>query len=177
MCFDEEVDAELIESFRKSLQRLRWPQTVFSTFAFASGAQPNIARTLSQRNYVIKKQQKSLSTVASLAKKKANQNRGSLRRHKFAVTDDNSKRKYQSVDQNNGGEIPSDEETESEDPRIKQGSVSIKVETPLQSADKLGETALCLDYERVGLGSVTKLVPGSPWRLSMANLNYSISRR
>ncbi|XP_065070584.1 myotubularin-related protein 5-like [Rhopilema esculentum] len=172
LCFDEEVSAELVESFRKSLQRLRWPQSVFSTFAFAIGVRTNVSRTLSQRNYSIKKSQKSLSAVAALAKKKANNTRGSLRRQKYLISGESNKEK---MEQNEESAACSEEE---ENSASRRESVLVKghIETPLQSADKLGETLLCIDYERVGLGSVSKLVPGSPWRLSMANLNYSVCR-
>ncbi len=122
----------------------------------------------------MKKSQKSLSTVASLTKK-ATQTRGSIRKHKYAVADDNTKRKYQSVITNNDVETAS--EDEDVDGHIKNEEIAVRVDAALQSADRLGETPLCNDYERVGLGSVTKLVPGSPWRLSMVNLNYTICRR
>ena len=137
----------------------------------------NVSRTLSQRNYIVKKSQKSLSTVASLTKKKVAQGtRGSLRKHKYAIRDDNTKRKYVSVDQNNGDAACVDGEEEI-DGHVNQHEIVIRVDSAIQSADRLGETPLCHDYERVGLGSVTKLVPGSPWRLSMVNLNYTICRR
>lgn len=37
MAFDEEVTSEMVEIFRKHLQRIRYPQSIFSTFAFAAG--------------------------------------------------------------------------------------------------------------------------------------------
>uniref|UniRef100_A0A8C9SVX1 SET binding factor 2 n=1 Tax=Scleropages formosus TaxID=113540 RepID=A0A8C9SVX1_SCLFO len=37
VAFDEEVSAEMVEIFRKHLQRIRCPQSIFSTFAFAAG--------------------------------------------------------------------------------------------------------------------------------------------
>eukprot|EP00794_Sanderia_malayensis_P018071 gene18071-19880_t len=179
LCFDEEVDSELIESFRKSLQRLRWPQSVFATFAFASGVTPSVSRTLSQRMYTVKKSQKSQSAVASLTKK-AMQSKGSLRKHKYALSEDSTKRKYQSVNQQGSVDSSSaEDDDEEEDGRVaavRHDDVTIRIEAAIQSADRLNETPLCHDYERVGLGSVTKLVPGSPWRLSMVNLRYTICR-
>ena len=160
ICFDEEVDGELVESFRKSLQRLRWPSSVFGTFAFVAGARSNVSRTLSQRHQSIKKSQKSLSNAANLAKKKVNQNRNSLRRSKNDATEDSD----------------TDTESDEEDRGLKREVSMAKAEEMVQSFDLLGENSLCIDYERVGIGSVTKLVIGSPWRLSMANLNYNICR-
>lgn len=37
MAFDEEVSSEMVEIFRKHLQRIRYPQSIFSSFAFAAG--------------------------------------------------------------------------------------------------------------------------------------------
>ena len=172
ICFDEEVDSELVESFRKSLQRLRWPQTVFGTFAFAAGVRSNVSRTLSQRHQSIKKSQKSLTNTANLAKKKVVQNRGSLRRPKNGATGENDKRN----DESEKREEDSDEEASDEDHVVKRENNAMKIVTPVQNFDVLGEDSLCVDYERIGLGSVTKLVIGSPWRLSMANLKYNVCR-
>uniref|UniRef100_A0A8C1KWM5 SET binding factor 2 n=1 Tax=Cyprinus carpio TaxID=7962 RepID=A0A8C1KWM5_CYPCA len=37
VAFDEEVSSEMVEIFRKHLQRIRYPPSIFSTFAFAAG--------------------------------------------------------------------------------------------------------------------------------------------
>lgn len=37
VAFDEEVSSEMVEIFRKHLQRIRYPTSIFSTFAFAAG--------------------------------------------------------------------------------------------------------------------------------------------
>lgn len=37
VAFDEEVSSEMVEIFRKHLQRIRYPQSIFSSFAFAAG--------------------------------------------------------------------------------------------------------------------------------------------
>uniref|UniRef100_A0A8C7JIS6 SET binding factor 2 n=1 Tax=Oncorhynchus kisutch TaxID=8019 RepID=A0A8C7JIS6_ONCKI len=37
VAFDEEVSSEMVEVFRKHVQRIRYPQSIFSTFAFAAG--------------------------------------------------------------------------------------------------------------------------------------------
>lgn len=37
VAFDEEVSSEMVEIFRKHLQRIRCPPSIFSTFAFAAG--------------------------------------------------------------------------------------------------------------------------------------------
>ena len=37
MAFDEEVTSEMVEIFRKHVQRIRYPQSIFSSFAFAAG--------------------------------------------------------------------------------------------------------------------------------------------
>lgn len=37
VAFDEEVSSEMVEIFRKHLQRIRYPQSTFSSFTFAAG--------------------------------------------------------------------------------------------------------------------------------------------
>uniref|UniRef100_A0A674P1Y8 SET binding factor 2 n=1 Tax=Takifugu rubripes TaxID=31033 RepID=A0A674P1Y8_TAKRU len=37
VAFDEEVSSEMVEIFRKHVQRIRYPQSIFSSFAFAAG--------------------------------------------------------------------------------------------------------------------------------------------
>ncbi|CAF91670.1 unnamed protein product, partial [Tetraodon nigroviridis] len=37
VAFDEEVTSEMVEIFRKHVQRLRFPQSIFSSYAFAAG--------------------------------------------------------------------------------------------------------------------------------------------
>jgi len=37
VAFDEEVTSEMVEIFRKHMQRIRYPQSIFSNFAFAAG--------------------------------------------------------------------------------------------------------------------------------------------
>ena len=178
LCFDEEVENDRIENFRKSLQKLRYPQSIYTTFAFSSGIRVNIQRTLSQRNQTIRKSQKTLTTVASVARKKVTQSRGgSLRKHKYAITDDNTKRRYESVNHcDPNDEEFSDGEVEA-DGWVQQDDVQLSLEIANRGMDKLSDSILCKEYERLGLGSLTKLVQGSPWRLSMANLHYTVCRR
>lgn len=43
VAFDEEVSPEVVEIFKKQLMKFRYPQSIFSTFAFAAGqAAPQI---------------------------------------------------------------------------------------------------------------------------------------
>ena len=176
VCFDEEVDSELIESFRKSLQRLRWPQSVFGTFAFVSGARSHVSRTLSQRHQSIKKSQKSLTNAANLARQKVTQNKISLRRTKNDVDEDKGKRRNRNDEEKDSNDAESEEEVFDGENRTKRDNALGKTEKLIQNFNVLGENSLCIDYERAGLCSVTKIVIGSPWRLSMANLNYNICR-
>lgn len=37
VAFDEEVSPEVVEIFKKQLMKFRYPQSIFSTFAFAAG--------------------------------------------------------------------------------------------------------------------------------------------
>lgn len=45
-----------------------------------------------------------------------------------------------------------------------------------RGADRLRESPICKDYERLGLGGITK-ISSSQWRISMVNFHYSVCRR
>lgn len=161
LAFDEEVLPETIDNFRKSLVKSRWPQSVYNTFAFNYKAPPVLQRTLSQRQQSIRKTHKTLTNVVNL-KKKVGQ--GSVKK-KSALAEDNTIRKYEAVSKEN---INSDDEDKSD-------MEQVLFEQEQRGPDRLRESALCKDYERLGLGGITKIL-SSPWRLSMANFHYSVCR-
>lgn len=167
LCFDIEISAERLDNFRRALTRLRWPSSIYGTFAFNYETPFTFQRTLSQRQQAIRRTQKSLSSIANITKKKGSiglQN-SAKRQHKYAVTEDSSTRKYKSVNNGSvkGGLSPDDH-------------VNINEVQVLPDFEHLGDSPLCKDYERLGLGSL-RSESTSHWRISLANLHYNLCRR
>ena len=150
LAFDEEIIPETIENFRMSLRKLRWPPSVYNTFAFNYKAAPVLQRTLSQRQKSIRKTHKALSNVTHL-KKKAN-TKHTTTQHKVSSRDDH---------------LTSDSDGELQ---------QILIEQQNRGADRLRESPICKDYERLGLAGITK-ISSSQWRISMANFHYNVCRR
>lgn len=162
LAFDEEVMPETIDNFRKSLVRSRWPPSVYNTFTFNYKALPVLQRTLSQRQQSIKKAQKHLNTASHL-KRRTNSNRAKTQR--TALAEDSTTRKYEAVSKDNSFTSDSDDDLQ-----------QVIIEQQNRGADRLRESPICKDYERLGLGGISK-ISSSPWRLSMANFHYNVCRR
>merc|ERR1719447_277030 len=74
------------------------------------------------------------------------------------MAEDKTTRQYQAVNQ-----------THEEDDTMQQ----VILERENRGADRLSQSALCRDYERLELGAVSKVVAVSHWRLSMLNYHYN----
>ncbi|XP_047135249.1 myotubularin-related protein 13 isoform X1 [Hydra vulgaris] len=158
LAFDEEVFPDVIENLRKSLVKARWPTTVYSTFAFNLKEKPTLQRTLSQRQHSIRKANKSINTLVTVKNiVSINSKKGKT---KLAQTGDTTARKYQAV--------KADDEDNDD---MKQ----VLFEQENRGADRLKESVVYKDYERLGLGCITKASP-SQWRLSMINFHYNVCR-
>lgn len=153
LAFDEEIIPETIENFRMSLRKSRWPPSVYNTFAFNYKAPPVLQRTLSQRQKSIRKTHKALSTVTHLKKKTSTNNVTAVRKNDTASSRDER--------------LTSDSDNEMQQVLIEQRN---------RGADRLRESPICKDYERLGLGGITK-ISSSQWRISMVNFHYSVCRR
>lgn len=153
LAFDEEIIPETIENFRMSLRKSRWPPSVFNTFAFNYKAPPVLQRTLSQRQKSIRKTHKALSNVAHLKKKASTNNVTAIRKSDTAPSRDER--------------LTSDSDSDMQ---------QVLMEQQNRGADRLRESPICKDYERLGLGGITK-ISSSKWRISMVNFHYSVCRR
>lgn len=155
LAFDEEIIPETIENFRMSLRRSRWPQSVYNTFAFNYKAPPVLQRTLSQRQKSIRKTHKALSTVTHLKKKASTPSNVAVAARRNEATSRNDKQSMSDSD----GDMQ-----------------QVLIEQQNRGADRLRESPICKDYERLGLGGITK-ISSSQWRISMANFHYNVCRR
>lgn len=153
LAFDEEIIPETIENFRMSLRKSRWPPSVYNTFAFNYKAPPVLQRTLSQRQKSIRKTHKALTNVTHLKKKPSTNNVTAARKNDTASSREQS--------------LTSDSDSEMQ---------QVLMEQRNRGADRLRESPICKDYERLGLGGITK-ISSSQWRISMVNFHYSVCRR
>ena len=162
LAFDEEVQLDVIENLQKALIKLRWPLSVYNTFAYNYKAPPVLQRTLSQRQQSIKKTHRTLTNVVSLSKRT-----GSYKnKAKTAIADDNTMRKYKAIKTDSSVDSLEDDDS----------SQRVLIEQEHRGADRLRQSPLCRDYDRLGFGEITKS-SSSSWRLSMANFHYTVCRR
>ena len=180
LAFDEEVGTEKLELFRKRLQRLRYPTTVFSTFAFSG---KGVARTPTMvvqkyidRQGTLKKTRAKLMANATRHKGTVVALKGSVKRKKYTLKhhkrDGNkspeTKRSCSpsgSVDTENGSTVDLDD-------------ISPRMEAPtVHGIEMLSKMPCCQDYSRLGFGNLLKGPSAGPWRISMVNITYTGCRR
>uniref|UniRef100_A0A3B3ZCJ3 Uncharacterized protein n=1 Tax=Periophthalmus magnuspinnatus TaxID=409849 RepID=A0A3B3ZCJ3_9GOBI len=167
VAFDEEVTSEMVELFRKHLQRIRYPQSIFTSFAFAAG------QTVPQ--IILPKQKERNTGFRTLSKTIV---KGAKRAGKITMG-----RGSQSTLKKNDR---SSRMTWNEDDDI---SISDDGEPPpsstLRSSEKstmeqLVEQSCFRDYQRLGLGTITasssRSKSGEQFRITAANRLYSLCR-
>ncbi|XP_074605890.1 myotubularin-related protein 13-like [Acropora palmata] len=170
LVFDEEVEQEVIESFRKKLQKRRSPNTVFGSFAFCG---KGIART---PTFVIQKHverqgtlKKTKNKLVNASRNKTSQIRGSLRKRKHRHADSNGLETSRS----HSGSLTTDDD----DSVLDINEIPVKVEPAIvQGADKLSKLSYCGDYSRLRFGNIAKDSLMGPWRICMVNVTYTACR-
>lgn len=176
LVFDDEVEQEAIETFRKKLQKRRSPNTVFGTFAFCG---KGIART---PTFVIQKHMERQGTLRKTKKKLVNASRnkassiahirGSLRkkRHRHNSSDPQGLDRQTSP----SGSLTTDDD----DSVLDINDISLKGEpVVVQGAERLSKLSYCGDYSRLKLGNIAKDSSEGPWRICMVNVTYTACRR
>ncbi|XP_061606332.1 myotubularin-related protein 13 isoform X3 [Phyllopteryx taeniolatus] len=167
VAFDEEVSSEMVEMFRKHIQRVRYPQSIFSSFAFAAGQ--------TQPQLVLPKQKERNTGFRTLSKTIV---KGAKRASKITM----GRGSQTTLKRNDRGSRM----TWHEDDDI---SVSDDGEPPpgstLRASDKstmeqLVEQSCFRDYQRMGLGTVTagstRSKSGDRFRITAVNRLYSLCR-
>uniref|UniRef100_A0A6I8NUZ4 SET binding factor 1 n=1 Tax=Ornithorhynchus anatinus TaxID=9258 RepID=A0A6I8NUZ4_ORNAN len=168
IAFDEEVGSDSAETFRKHLQKLRFPNHVHNTFAFSAG-QP--APALQPRS---KEKSPSLRTLSRNLMKNAKKTMG--RQHE-------SRRKYHPPSLGTLLSQPADDPDdpisaaeEAEPGTLTPGPKPCDRLTPSHPVDR----ACCRDYQRLGLGtlssSLSRAKHEQPFRLSTVNRMYAVCR-
>ncbi|XP_062990510.1 myotubularin-related protein 5 isoform X2 [Elgaria multicarinata webbii] len=172
IAFDEEVASESAETFRKHLNKLRYPQHVSDTFAFTAG-QSSRPKALQPK---AKEKNPSLRTISKNLVKNAKKTIG-----RQYVT----RRKYTPPPWEHRGSqqhVPEDEDEISVSEDVDRSTLTPSA--AIRPADKmtmshLVERACCRDYQRLGLGTLSNSLTRSknePFRISTVNRMYAICR-
>ncbi|XP_061884675.1 myotubularin-related protein 13 isoform X1 [Entelurus aequoreus] len=165
VAFDEEVSSEVVEMFRKHLQRIRYPQSIFSSFAFAAGqTQPQlILPKQKERNTGFRTLSKTIVKGAKRASK-ITMGRGSqttLKRN-----DRGSRMTWHDEDDvsiSDDGEPPP--------------SSTLRA-SEKSTMEQLVEQSCFRDYQRLGFGTITasssRSKSGEQFRITAVNRLYSL---
>ncbi|XP_030577789.1 myotubularin-related protein 13 [Archocentrus centrarchus] len=167
VAFDEEVSSEMVEIFRKHLQRIRYPQSIFSSFAFAAG------QTAPQ--LILPKQKERNTGFRTLSKTIV---KGAKRAGKITM----GRGSQPSLKKNDRGSRM----TWNEDDDI---SISDDGEPPPSSTlrasekstmEQLVEQSCFRDYQRLGMGTITASLSrsksGEQFRITAVNRLYALCR-
>ncbi|XP_056269616.1 myotubularin-related protein 13 [Pseudoliparis swirei] len=167
VAFDEEVSSEMVEIFRKHLQRLRSPQSIFSCFAFAAGqtAPQLILPKQKERNTGFRTLSK---TIVNGAKRAGKITMGRGNQTTLKKNDRGSRMIWNEDDDvsisDDGEPLPSSTLRASEKSTMEQ----------------LVEQSCFRDYQRLGLGTIpassSRSKSGEQFRITAVNRLYSVCR-
>ncbi|KAJ7986078.1 hypothetical protein DPEC_G00347070 [Dallia pectoralis] len=167
VAFDEEVSSEMVEIFRKHLQRIRYPQSIFSTFAFAAGqtVPQLILPKQKERNTGFRTLSK---TIVKGAKRAGMITMGRQNQAALKKTDRGSRMTWHEDDDISVSD-------EGEPPPCSTLRASEK-----STMEQLVERACFRDYQRLGLGTITasssRSKTGEQFRVTAVNRLYSLCR-
>uniref|UniRef100_A0A8D3DJ49 SET binding factor 2 n=1 Tax=Scophthalmus maximus TaxID=52904 RepID=A0A8D3DJ49_SCOMX len=172
VAFDEEVSSEMVEIFRKHLQRIRYPQSIFSSFAFAAGqtAPQLILPKQKERNTGFRTLSKTIVKGAKRAGK-ITMGRGSqstLKKNDRGSRMTWEKKRLQlcmCVSVSDDGEPPP--------------SSTLRA-SEKSTMEQLVEQSCFRDYQRLGLGTITasssRSKSGEQFKITAVNRLYSLCR-
>ncbi|XP_064777951.1 myotubularin-related protein 13-like isoform X4 [Oncorhynchus masou masou] len=167
VAFDEEVSSEMVEVFRKHVQRIRYPQSIFSTFAFAAGqtAPQLILPKQKERNTGFRTLSK---TIVKGAKRAGMITMGRQSQTTLKKNDRGSRMTWHEDDDISVSD-------EGEPPPISTLRASER-----STMEQLVERACFRDYQRLGLGTITasssRSKTGEQFRVTAVNRLYSLCR-
>uniref|UniRef100_A0A4W5JRD4 SET binding factor 2 n=2 Tax=Hucho hucho TaxID=62062 RepID=A0A4W5JRD4_9TELE len=165
VAFDEEVSSEMVEIFRKHIQRIRYPQSIFSTFAFAAGqtAPQLILPKQKERNTGFRTLSK---TIVKGAKRAGMITMGRQSQTTLKKNDRGSRMTWHEDDDMSVSD-------DGEPPPISTLRTSEK-----STMEQLVERACFRDYQRLGLGTITasssRSKTGEQFRVTAVNRLYSL---
>ncbi|MFT7816707.1 myotubularin-related protein 13 isoform X1 [Arapaima gigas] len=165
VAFDEEVSAEMVEIFRKHLQRIRCPHSVFSTFAFAAG------QTVPQ--LILPKHKEKNTGLRTLSKTIV---RGAKKAGKITIGRQNAAKKSERSSRMTWHEEDDISVSDDGEPP----TCSTLKTSEKSTMEQLVEQAFFRDYQRLGLGTITasssRSKAGEQFRVTAVNRLYSLCR-
>ncbi|XP_073897283.1 myotubularin-related protein 13 isoform X7 [Castor canadensis] len=170
VAFDEEVSTEVVEIFKKQLMKFRYPQSIFSTFAFAAGqTTPQI---------ILPKQKEKNTSFRTFSKTIV---KGAKRAGKMTIGRQYllKKRTGTIVEErvNRPGWNEEDDMSVSDDNELPT-STTLKA-SEKSTMEQLVEKACFRDYQRLGLGTISGSSSRSKpeyFRITASNRLYSLCR-
>ncbi|KAM6073952.1 myotubularin-related protein 13 isoform 11-T13 [Chlamydotis macqueenii] len=170
VAFDEEVSPEVVEIFKKQLMKFRYPQSVFSTFAFAAGqtAPQIILPKQKEKNTSFRTFSKSIVKGAKRAGKMTIGRQYLLKKKTGTIVEERGNRPGWNED---------DDISVSDDSEL-HTSGTLKA-SEKSTMEQLVERACFRDYQRLGLGTISSNSSRSKTeylRITALNRMYSLCR-
>uniref|UniRef100_A0AAQ4RN63 SET binding factor 2 n=1 Tax=Gasterosteus aculeatus aculeatus TaxID=481459 RepID=A0AAQ4RN63_GASAC len=167
VAFDEEVSSEMVEIFRKHLQRIRYPQSIFSSFAFAAG------QTAPQLN--LPKQKERNTGFRTLSKTLV---KGAKRAGKITMGR-GSQTTLKKNDRGSRMTWHEDDDVSISDDGEPPPSSTLRA-SEKSTMEQLVEQSCFRDYQRLGLGTITasssRSKSGEQFRVTAVNRLYYLCR-
>ncbi|XP_036390666.1 myotubularin-related protein 13-like isoform X3 [Megalops cyprinoides] len=165
VAFDEEVSSEMVEVFKKHLQRMRYPQSIFSAFAFAAG------QAASQ--LILPKQKERNTGFRTLSKTIV---KGAKKAGKMTIGRQNTAKKNEKGNRMTWNE---DDDISVSDDGEQPTSSTLRT-SEKSTMEQLVERACFRDYQRLGLGTITtsssRSKSSEQFRVTAINRLYSLCR-
>uniref|UniRef100_A0A674IA97 SET binding factor 2 n=1 Tax=Terrapene triunguis TaxID=2587831 RepID=A0A674IA97_9SAUR len=170
VAFDEEVSPEVVEIFRKQLMKFRYPQSIFSTFAFAAGqtAPQIILPKQKEKNTSFRTFSKTIVKGAKRAGKMTIGRQYLLKKKTGTIVEERGNRPGWNED---------DDISVSDDSEL-HTSGTLKA-SEKSTMEQLVERACFRDYQRLGLGTISSSSSRSKteyFRITALNRMYSLCR-
>ncbi|KAF7245531.1 Myotubularin-related protein 13, partial [Varanus komodoensis] len=168
VAFDEEVSPEVVEIFKKQLMKFRYPQSIFSTFAFAAGqTAPQI---------ILPKQKEKNTSFRALSKTIV---KGAKRAGKMTIGRQYLlKKKTGTIVEERINRPGWNEDDDVSDESEMHASGTLKA-SEKSTMEQLVERACFRDYQRLGLGTISNSCSRSKteyFRITALNRMYSLCR-
>ncbi|KAM3854556.1 myotubularin-related protein 13 isoform 1-T1 [Vipera latastei] len=170
VAFDEEVSPEVVEIFKKQLMKFRYPQSIFSTFAFAAGqtAPQIILPKQKEKNTSFRTLSKTIVKGAKRAGKMTIGRQHLLKKKTGTIIEERANRPGWNED---------DDVSVSDDSEMHTGGTLKASEK--STMEQLVERACFRDYQRLGLGTISNSSSRSKteyFRITALNRMYSLCR-
>uniref|UniRef100_A0A8C5QPK5 SET binding factor 2 n=1 Tax=Leptobrachium leishanense TaxID=445787 RepID=A0A8C5QPK5_9ANUR len=169
VAFDEEVSPEMVELFKKQLMKFRYPLSIFSAFAFASGqtAPPIILPKQKEKNTSFRTISKTIVKNAKKASKMTIGRPYPTKKKTATIPEERGSR---------GGGNEDDDISVSDDNELPSGTLKPSEKSTME---QLVERACFRDYQRLALGTISNSsarFKSEHFRITAMNRMYSLCR-